>query len=284
MNIDIGQLIEKIGPFNNRIRDCEGYKRISLMWEVGDILFEGGVKKVHPVAWEIHRRSYITRDLLSYCYRVRKKWPNKQELQRLFHKVVSYGVFREALPLIENEKFILGKKEVNSIIESLSMDDPLALRKHLASLKKKHINIRNDRRQRLHEIREEVVVFNEFYQYLSGLIKEGDSAELASIKRKLGEDGMLRISQFCMAISKDDYKGPTNIDTINLSGILVKFVEKLLPLSLAAKEKKARFRRLIPSDSLVEIADIINSVRLGESASNIKKRLGFGAGGGKKQS
>jgi len=27
------------------------------MWEVGNILFKAGVKKIHPVAWEIQKKA-----------------------------------------------------------------------------------------------------------------------------------------------------------------------------------------------------------------------------------
>lgn len=274
-NINIGKLIEKIGPINNQIRDTDGYKKISLMWDIGDILIKEGVKKIHPVAWAIQKKSYITRDLLSYCYRIRKKWPTKTGLKRLFYKVRSYSVFREALPLIENAKFILSKKDVNKIIKWLNEENPTVVKKKLLSMKRKYINIRNDRRQRLKEVQDYVDTFKKVYTQLTGLIKSEDVERISQIKENIGDDGLLRLSQMCMAISNDNYKGPSTIDIKKFPKIFHEFTDKLLPLSLAKKEEKARFKRLISSENIIEIVDILNSLRLGESLANIKNRLKF---------
>jgi len=78
------------------------------------------------------------------------------------------------LPFIENEKFILSKNEVDRIIKSLNEDDPKEVKKCFCLWREKYINIRNDRRQRLDEILEEVKTFKKFYQYLKNLIEKED--------------------------------------------------------------------------------------------------------------
>lgn len=275
LNINIGNLIEKIGPLNNQIRNSDGLERISLMWEMGDILIKEGINKIHPVAWEIQRKSYITRDLLSYCYRIKKKWPNKLELQKLFCNVQSYSAFREALPLIENEKFILSEREVESIIKWLNQENPSVLKKKLILIKQKYINIKNDRRQRLNELQNEVIIFKKFSKHLIDLIKKEDVNELEKLKKDVGDDRLLKLSQMCMAISNDNYKGPSNINTEKLPNIVGEFVEKMLPINSAKKEKKARFRRLVPVENIIVVADLLNSLRIGESPLDVKKRLIF---------
>jgi len=273
MNLNVGQLIEKIGPINNQLRQSKGFKRISFMWDVGDILFKSGIKRIHPIAWEIQGKSYITRALLSYCYRIRKKWPSKQELKRLFQNVKSYGAFREALPLIENEKFILSENKVNEIIRILNHEDPRLVKSKLVSMKRHYINIKNDRRQRLWEVQEEVHFFKKFNQYLSNLIESENEAGLEQIRKDIGDEALLKISQICMAVANDNYRGPTEINIEKGLKVFKEFSNKIFPLSLANKEKKARFRRLISSENIVESADILNSIRLGEPTCSIKKRL-----------
>ena len=272
-NINIGKLIEEIGPLNNQIRNTDGYGKISLMWDVGDILFKNGVKKIHPIAWEIQKKSYITRDLLSYCYRIRKKWPTKFELEKVLGGIRSYSTFRAALPLIENERYILKEKDVQEIIRALKEDDVIEVKMKIETLKKKNINIRNDRRQRLNELKTQADAFTNFHKYLLGLLTEENTKNLDKIRESLGDDALLQLSQMCMAIANDNYKGPSHIDIEESNAVLYILKENLLPISLSKKEVKARFRRLVPTEELIETSDILNSIRNGESLSNIKKRL-----------
>ena len=280
-SINIGKLIERIGPINNKIRDTDGYERIALMWDVGDILFAEGITKIHPVAWAIQKKSYITRALVTYCYRIRRKWPTKTELEKLFHGVRSYAAFREAMPLIENERFILDDQEVKKIIRWLNEENPRNVKSKLVAMKKKYINIRNDRRQRIDETRAEAFAFSAFYKYLTNIVKNEDTHELENIMSKIGDDELLKLSQMCIAITNDGYKGPASITTEKMPDIFREFVDKLLPISLAKKEVKARFKRLVPGQNVMEIADILNSLRLGQSLSNLKKRLNLNIGSGK---
>ncbi len=272
-SINIGKLIERIGPINNKIRSTDGYERIALMWDVGDMLFAEGVTKIHPVAWEIQKKSYITRALVTYCYRIRRKWTTKAELENLFRGVRSYAAFREAMPLIENERFILDDQKVKNIIRWLNEENPRGVKSKLVAMKKEYINIRNDRRQRIDETRTEAFTFSAFYKYLTIMVKNEDTTELENIMSKVGDDGLLKLSQMCIAIMNDDYKGPDSVITEKMPDIFREFVDKLLPISLAKKEVKARFKRLVSGQNVMEIADILNSLRLGESLFNMKKRL-----------
>jgi len=274
--INIGKLIEEIGPINNQIRSSEGYKRLSLMWDVGDILFKYDVKKIHPVAWEIYEKSYITRDLISYCYRIRKKWSDKNELQKLFKNLKSYSVFREALPFIENEKFILKDEQINLIIKWLNENDPKITKRKLVQLKKEYINIKNDRSKRLNEVIEEAKIFHELYSYILDLFSNDQELELQKIKNQLSEEGLLKLSQMCISISNTSYKGPSTIITDDWPLKFKEFVTMILPISQSKQEIKARFKRVISEEEVIQLADIFNSLRSGEPVQKIKTRLKIG--------
>ena len=274
-NINIGKLIETIGPINNQIRELDGYEKLSLMWNVGDILIKEGVTKIHPVAWAIQKGSYITRDLLSYCYRIRKKWPVKKEMENLFKNIKSYTVFREALPLIENEKFKLKDDEVNEIIKWLSEGRVKEIKNKIVAMKKLLIARPNDRRQRLQEYSKETQIFKALYGYLVKIIVSEDNEKLEEIKRSIGDDNLLKLSQMCMAIVNEDYKGPRTIELSALPDNFRDLAVEILPISLGSKEVKARFRRIMDNEKIIEMTDILSSIRSGESISAIKKRLKF---------
>lgn len=276
--INIGKLIEKIGPINNKIRSTDGYERIVLMWNVGDMLFAEGIEKIHPVAWTIQKKSYITRALITYCYRIRRKWTTISELKKLFYRVKSYAAFREALPLIENKNFILNDQRVKEIIRWLNEENASVVKKKIIAMKKGYINKHNDRRQRLSEMRGAADIFNNFYNYLTEIVKNENILELKKITSKIGDDDLLKLSQMCMAITNDNYKGPSVIGTKKMSIIFREFADKILPISLAKNEIKARFKRLVMGKNIMEIVDILNSLRLGESLPIIRKRLNLNIG------
>ncbi len=276
--INIGKLIEKIGPINNKIRSTDGYEKIALMWNVGDILFAEGIEKIHPVAWAVQKKSYITRALITYCYRIRRKWTTKSELKKLFYRVKSYAAFREALPLIENKNFILNDQRVKEITRWLNEENASVAKKKIVAMKKRYINKHNDRRQRLSEMKDSADTFNNFYNYLTKIVESEDIFKLKDITSKIGDGDLLKLSQMCMAITNDNYKGPSVIVTNKMPSIFREFADKILPISLAKNEIKARFKRLVMGKNVMEIVDIINSLRLGESLSAIRKRLSLNIG------
>lgn len=272
--INIGNLIEEIGPLNNKIRMLDGWERLSLMWDIGDIFFRHGIRgRIHPIAWEIQHKSYITRDLVSYCFRIRRKWPDKAILYELFHSLKSYSTFREALPLIENEKYILSEAEVKEIIKWLNGDDIRRAKEEIRKLKKQYIDKKNDRARRLIEVEEEAECFNNFFNYIKKMVMEENKEEIKKIK-SIGNDKLLKLAQVLLAISNDNYSGPPEVNKTSNS-LVNSIINSLLPISLAKKEKKARFRRLVSSKCLIDAADILISIRNDEGLDQIKKRLGW---------
>jgi len=272
-NLDLGKLIEEIGPLNNQIRTANGYKKLALLWDVGDILFQHKIEQVHPVGWAIQGKSYITRTLLIYSYRIRRKWTTKAELRRTFGRLTSFTAFREALPLIENKKFALPIPMVHQLIRALNTEAPIPLKKKILAMKAKVINIHNDRSRRLTEVRSEANAFNNTYKKLTEIIATQDEHKAARIKTEIGSADLIKISQVCMSLSNDSYIGPKEVSLKGNPSLVIDFVQALLPLSLKDKETKARFRRLVDANKITLLADIFNSFALNLSLKEIKSRL-----------
>ncbi len=273
-NVNIAKLIENIGPINNKIRDADGYEKLSLMWDVGEILLKENVEKIHPIAWKIQDVSYITRDLLSYCYRIRRKWPKKSDLYDLFHNLKSYSAFREVLPLIENEKFTLDDEKIKEIISWLNHDDVQTIKSKIKKMKMERIGIRNDRSRRLTEIEEEATIFKKVHKDILELIENENISKLKELL-ELGEDTLLKLSQMCVSLSNRNYKGPKEIKILSQNDQIKMFVEKILPVSMAKEEVKARFIRLVRPEIIIQLADIFNSLKSKEPISIIKKRISY---------
>ena len=127
-------LIEQITPHNNRYRDLVkssegGTEILILMWKVGETI-ESFIKeqdvKPHNLYWQIYGKaeglkiSYITRDFLSYCLRIKKYFPNTSDISNRFPNLQKYTLFREAFLLLENLRFKLSQDEEMEIIKVLN--------------------------------------------------------------------------------------------------------------------------------------------------------------------
>ena len=155
----ISTLIEEIAPLNNGFRDSIkknliGAEVMEIMWDVGEILFKHNITNIHPIAWKIYgrekglRRSYITRDFLSYCFRIRKFFESKSSIRKVFPTLQRYSLFREAFPLLENPKYELNEKEKKDLIALLNSNLHFSeIKKRVVRTKKTKIQIFNDRRQ-----------------------------------------------------------------------------------------------------------------------------------------
>src|SRR5262245_14917509 len=78
--IDLGQLIEKLGPLNNQWRDGSQAEKALALWEMGEALLKSVSDPTDKLLWDIQGRSYLTRVTLSYALIVRRCWKTRGEL------------------------------------------------------------------------------------------------------------------------------------------------------------------------------------------------------------
>src|SRR5579859_975914 len=157
-------LIERITPLNNRYRDLvktndSGSDVLVLMWQVGDMLDayinENGIKP-HALYWKIYgkaegvRTSYITRDFLSYCLRIKRYFKQVSDIRELFPSLRKYSLFRGAFPLLENNKYKLNGEQEARIIKVLNSKQSIKeILLEINNVKHSRIGIRNTRTQKL---------------------------------------------------------------------------------------------------------------------------------------
>ncbi len=267
----IGKLIDLIGPLNNEVRELDGTPKLVKMWEIGDILVRNGVTSIHSVAWTIQDSSYITRDLLSYCFRIRRNWPTLNKLTDTFPHLQSFTAFREALPLIENKKFKLPKDQLQALIEKLNQNDP-RIKNYLVNLKKDKIGKTNDRSQRLNEVRETATSIEICFNSLKKIVFEENAKKCGDLISAYGLDGVLKISQILFILSKD---AEIDVPLLKISddGPLGNLPSKLNFILRGGKPAKARLRRLVKPITLIQLADLLNSIQKGEKLSETRSRL-----------
>jgi len=248
------------------------------MWDVGEILFLHNIENVHPIAWKIYgkekgiRRSYITRDFLSYCFRIRKFFNAKTEIDKKFPSLQRYSLFREAFPLLENPKYALDINERKALLELLNSSQPFqSIKKKIIKIKREKLRIYNDRRQRLGEMVPVRDNFIKIYKELFDLLQGDSQIKVKIFRENIGEKMLSDLSQLCLSFTQEGLSFPKiDQDQIDeLDGEWKLFCDTLVRLSNSDVETRNRFRRVIPVSKIMEAAEILNGVRTDEGYSNM---------------
>lgn len=282
----IEKLIVEISPYNNKYREgiknnLKGTHILKIMWDVGNILKENRINHVHSVAWKIYgkskniRRSYITRDFLSYCARVRKLFKKRDDIEKKFPNLNKYSLFREAFPLLDNPEYKTTYAEKKEIIRILNSNIPFKKTKELIIRKKRSKRIiKNPRTQRLKELKDQVSDFNSIYKKLKDLYLEQNINDILTYKKQFRDTDLKNISKFCIALSREGFSFPEIKDKIEKFPKLWKnFIKSIYYFSNKSIETRNRFRKMVGTSKIINIAEMINSLRDIESIKNMKIKI-----------
>jgi len=286
----VADLIEKITPLNNEYRDrirlkSGGTEILELMWKVGAIL-ELFLKKErikpHNLYWQVYgkapglKKSYITRDFLSYCLRIKKFFPKYKNIKEIFPELKKYSLFREAFPLLENPKYKLIEDEYNKLVRILNSNkDSSEIKSHILNLKNKKIGIKNPRTQRLAELKDEVDNFVNIFNYVYELIKKDNANDIRTFRNKFSNKLILELSQLIASFTQEGLSYPEIKQYNHLPRNWINFIDNLKRLSKTNIETRNRFRRLVPPRKLMDLADMLNATISDRGIKNyrIKKKL-----------
>lgn len=283
------QLIEDITPLNNRYRDlvksgASGNAVLHIMWQVGSMLasfIEAHNVKPHALYWQIYgkaegiKTSYITRDFLSYCLRIKKFFKSEETIDTLFPHLQRYSLFREAFPLLENPKYKLSDNEEQNILKILnSSSDPQKIKDYLVNIKTKRIGISNTRTQRLSEVQPYAENFKNVYNEVFNLIKSNNDRDIDRFKKMLGTDHLKTLSESIAALTQENLFVPELSTNSDLSPTWSAFVSNLQKLHAGTIESRNRFRRIVRPAKLFALADMLNAFTIENGVDNYRKRKG----------
>jgi len=262
------RVIDKLAPLNNKFRTVKDpMEKIETLWDIGkiiDVYLSQYDLKLHELLYQIYdphstiKRSYITRDLGSYSYRVFKYFKSKDEIRRRLAGLESYTLFREAIPLLFNEKYNLNNKDKDKIIKIITFggDQKLLIAK-IRKKKKKILPISNPRDQKSREFKEEKL----YLQNLLNKLKEfyainkvlPDKLDILEYKKNREIFVML-----LMALASDSFLNKIeHLDT----KIIDNNQKRLLSIVKSSNINRARFRKwVMNSTELLKIAEAIYSL------------------------
>jgi len=274
--MSIKDLIADIVPYYNNYRQNKrtltGTEAVEILWVIGDILKtyieETGIAP-HKLYREIYgkaegkeniiQKSYITREFLNRCYRVRRIFVKKTDVKKLFPNLFSFNLLREAMPFIDDTKYKFAGKEKDDLYKLLNSDKTYAvIMKEIHRLQKEKIGIKNPRDQKLKEMTGDKDIFVAFYNYIYELLKTVDYQKAKKEIEMMDAEFIKVLSKNTSALTIDgllttDFEIPENINKkwSDFAGLIKRLITKKDPM------ERRRFRRLIPPHRMTQLGEMI---------------------------
>lgn len=245
-------LIDNLAPLNNKYRrEKNALKKVEILWMIGEILSSYLKKtkiKLNQLLLELYdphstnKKSNITRDLGSYSYRIFKYFNSKQEIKQQFDGLNNYSLFREAIPLLFNQKYELTNHDKKTVIQLIKSKSKLVqVIDDLRSIKKKIRPLINPRNQKAYQFTEERNYLIRLKKDLLIFYKTNEVLLKESVVKKFGKkQERLFIVKALMALSNDIFmKEIADIKVKQLSNN----IGKLLKITKSKSDIRARFRK-----------------------------------------
>ncbi len=258
------------------------------MWELGDILrryIEQTNIAPHNLFWSIYgnaegkknieKKSYITREFQNRCHRIRRIFGKKEQIRKDFSHLKNFTAFREAMPFLDEGKYKLkGKERENLLVLLNSNCNPKEILDKIRFLQKEKIGIKNPRTQRLFEVEKEKQGFINFYNYMYRLIKTEDYKLCLKETKKIKSEYINILSKNVSALSQEGLKAYDFSIPEALKEPWKSFSETIKNLTMQKDPRnRRRFRRLIPPERIVRLADMLYGLLSEENYNSIQKRI-----------
>jgi hypothetical protein len=253
--LDLGKLIEQLGPLNNRWRDSEPPEKVLALWDMGETILATVPRPSDPLLWDIQKRSYLTRSLLRYALIVRRGWKRRRELAELVSGLRSYTVFREALPFLKGDREGIDEGTYHKVVTLLGDANTTASVHYLKKLKARKIGRTHKKGSSVAAIRDQATSFD------TALTELETEAARGNIRAGLATSASLvALSQIAMAVATEESVTDLPSTTTNMDR-LIAVAEPLLAAARGGRSSMAAFRKVVSAERLMQAADLLNSLR-----------------------
>ena len=273
--MNVGKLIDDLTPLYNEYKvngdSLHPVEKIKIMWSAGKIIrlfVEKHNIAPHKLYREVYglsegknniiRNSWITREFQNRCFRIRRIFKSKKEIEKNLSNLKSFTYFREAMPFFDNPKYRFTGKEKKKLLKILNSKSTTM--KTIRNIQKTKIGKKNPRTQRLHELEKEKQIFINFYNYIYRNLKLEQQDLIEIVKKENLTDKYIRSLAANSIVCVQDGLQFTKFETpdINKDSIWYQYAEVLKDF---ASQKNAmrirRFRRLIPVERMARLADML---------------------------
>lgn len=285
---NITSIIKAISEINNRYRDPATPTRMKLeaLWEMGDILLRLGVTKPHSIGWAVQRetKGLIKRPTIFRSHKIRTIWPSKQDLLRDLGAIRGLSSLTELLPLIDPAQDVickLSQEQLSDLYRHACSDGPGEFKNYLVSLKHSFAHGKLgkalDRSKHLGQLQEVVSNFRRLQTYFAKLLDQGSIGEREAFRAHTPLNELRAFANLCIALTtKDNYRlykrlgsdmsSSQNRDFKTLYEAFRRFLDK------PGDIERARLRRLISSEALAEMSDMMSSIGSESAVDDYKDR------------
>ncbi len=285
--INLNLLIDEITKANNVYRNTSQapINRVLALWDLGDVLLKHKVDKPHSYGWKIQNQTIgvIKRMTIARAYRIRQIWPERDYIKKTFGGIKGTSIFIESLPILDSNGRMyksLSKKAIDELIKNMNILSSTHFKKYIKNFKAKYgqgrIGEKNDRERYLKDYINIQNCFLNFYKQLQKLILKNKFEDIDELKKQIPLEARKAFSNFCLALtSKKNIIFYKHFSIISKTKIfefqnMFNFFKELLEDSNDIR--RARLRRVILPELLVEMSDMLNSIISKEKIKSYQKR------------
>lgn len=264
--LELGALIERLGPLNNQWRTSPPGEKVLLLWAMGDVLLMALPKPSDLHLWEIQRRSYITRVVLRYALIVRRSWPNRADLAELVAGLSSYTVFREALPFLKGKREGIDSSTHTRILGLLRSSNTRSAVQQIKTLKSQTIGRQHKKGASAEAVRAPAAKFSQTLRTLEEQLASGARTSFSDAPEVLSN-----LSSLAVAVATGEQPGGLRAQTL-ADRVLSELAEPLIAAVRSGPAATAAFRKIVGASRLMDAADLLNSSRNERDLDQWKKR------------
>lgn len=264
----VERLIDEITPLNNLYRQAvrerrPPYEGLGYNWDIGEALKQAGVDEPYPVAARIQEISYITSNLVTFSWRVRRYFPDRRTIKRRFGKAVRLSAFRWALPLMEGESYYLSRAQERELVRLINSDLPYSEMKHeIESFKQKKLPAKPSRDRKTHAPESFAVIFEQRLAELEAIMCSGSRSDIIRFRETFDPPVLLYWNKLCLAFTDEAFAPPGQ--SLPLQGLNLEWAELIDGMYEIVSEGRAarnRARRLIDRMDFVTMGNHVGILR-----------------------
>ncbi len=281
-------VIAQIASLNNYYRDPRSSTRtkVETLWQIGDKLFQMGVKKPHQLGWAVQEetRGLIKRPTIFRSYKIRSIWKSRDDILRDVGGIRSLSYLTEILPLIDPAQKVrkqLPHEALEQIYGHARTDSPRKFREYIHNVKQKHSHGRLgkalDKSKHLKEFGSIIKCIRSFMNSLYETINQPDAVSRDFFRASINERELTAFSNMCIALTTKDnirlYRaiGPEesisgNTEFKTLYNLFYSLINK------KGDSERARLRRLVSAEAFAQISDMVSSIKSEDAVTDYRAR------------
>jgi hypothetical protein len=263
------EIISEISQYTNEYRlKKDPLNRLVSMWEIGDVLLKNKQIKPHQIGWKIQEltNGIIKRPLVFRSYKIRTIWPDKTQLIKECTGIKAISNVIEMLPFLdpEKEENIPPDKELSILKNNMVNMDAITFNSYLKDYKQQH----KDMGVGGTNIRDEIIKSKKFNNFIRSFQKiekqlneqiKSTPKQRMKFREKISEEALLFLSKTSQSIASGNHEKIKYIktDDTDFNRVYNMFCEAT---NLKRDEERARIRRVIPIEHIIDIGIIAYAI------------------------